>query len=126
MAFFNNLFSHISTLGQFWQEKINHYLFRWNLILIILQLVIIILKFNDLPQQVPLYYSLPWGESQLASAASLFLLPTFSIVVLIINHLIATFFLRTIPLFCRLLTVFSLIFSLLSSVSLIRIISLIS
>lgn len=126
MSFFKSLFSQISVLGSFWQEKFNHHIFRWNLILIIFQLGLLIFKFNSLPQQVPLYYSLPWGEGQLAAAASLFLLPTFSIIILLLNNLIATFFLKTIPLFSRLLTVFSLIFSFLSAISLTRIISLIS
>jgi hypothetical protein len=126
MSFFNSLFSQISTLGNFWQEKTNRNLFRWNLLLIIFQMVFLIFKFNDLPKQVPLYYSLPWGEGQLAAAASLFLLPTFSIMVLLLNNLIATFFLKTIPLFSYLLTIFSLFFSFLSSISLIKIISLIS
>ena len=126
MLIFNSFFSQISILGNFWQEKINQILFRWNIILIVLQLAILIIKFNSLPQQVPLYYSLPWGEGQLAAAASLFLLPTFSIIILLLNNLIATFFLKIIPLFSRLLPIFSLIFSLLSSISLIRIIILIS
>lgn len=126
MSFLNSLFSQISVLGSFWQEKINHHFFRWNLLLIIFQLLLLIIKFNDLPGQVPLYYSLPWGEDQLAAAASLFLLPTFSIMILLLNNLIATFFLKTIPLFSRLLTIFSLIFSLLSAISLTKIISLIS
>ena len=126
MSFFNSLFSQISVLGSFWQEKINHHLFRWNLLLIIFQLTLLIFKFNSLPGQVPLYYSLPWGEGQLASAVSLFLLPTFSIIILLLNNLIATFFFKTIPLFSRLLTVFSLVFSFLSSISLTRIIYLIS
>lgn len=126
MSIFKNIFTHISILGQFWQEKINHHLFRWNLALIIFQLVFLFFKFNNLPQQVPLYYSLPWGDSQLASAASLFILPTFSIVVLLINNLIATFFLKNTTLFSRLLTIFSLLFSLISSIALFRIINLIS
>lgn len=126
MSFFNSLFSQISILGSFWQEKVNRHLFRWNLFLIIFQLIFLIIKFNDLSQQVPLYYSLPWGEGQLATAASLFLLPTFSILILLLNNLIATFFFKTIPLFSRLLTIFSLVFSLFSTISLIKIISLIS
>ncbi|HPT66031.1 MAG TPA: hypothetical protein PK257_01830 [Candidatus Woesebacteria bacterium] len=126
MSFFNSFFSQIGFLGSFWQEKINYRLFRWNLILIIFQLGLLIFKFNSLPEQVPLYYSLPWGEDQLASATSLFLLPTFSIVILLLNNLIATFFLKIIPLFSRLLTIFSLVFGLLSAISLTRIITLIS
>jgi len=126
MSFPNSFFSQVSILGNFWQEKINSQFLRWNLFLIISQIIILFFKFNDLPQQVPLYYSLPWGEGQLASATSLFLLPTFSIVVLLINNLIATFFFKSISLFSRLLVIFSLIFSLLSTISLTRIILLIS
>jgi len=126
MSFFKSLFSQIAVLGSFWQEKINYHLFRWNLILIIFQLVFLIIKFNSLPEQVPLYYSLPWGEDQLASTTSLFLLPTFSIVILLLNNLIATFFLKNIHLFSRLLIIFSLIFSFLSAISLTRIITIIS
>lgn len=126
MSFFNSLFIQFSSLGNFWQEKINSRFLRWNLLFIIFQIAIIFFKFNDLPQQVPLYYSLPWGEDQLASTASLFLLPTFSIVVLLINDLAATFFFKSIILFSRLLVIFSLIFSLLASVSLTKIILLIS
>ena len=126
MPFFKSLFLQISFLGSFWQEKINHHIFRWNLILIIFQIGFLIFKFNNLPNQVPLYYSLPWGKNQLGSASSLFLLPTFSIVILLINNLIATFFSKNITLFSRLLTVFSLVFSFLSAISLTRIINLIS
>lgn len=126
MSFLNSLFSQFSVLGHFWQEKINGHFFRWNLVLIIFQIAILFFKFNDLPQQVPLFYSLPWGENQLASTASLFLLPTFSVIVLLINNLIANFFFKTITLFSRFLVIFSLVFSLLSSIALIRIIFLIS
>jgi len=126
MSSLNSLFFQISILGSFWQEKINRHLFRWNLFFILFQIIIFIIKFNNLPQQIPLYYSLPWGQDQLATTASLFLLPTFSIIVLLLNNLIATFFFKTIPLFSRLLIIFSLIFSLFSSISLTKIISLIS
>jgi hypothetical protein len=126
MSFFGSLSLQISALGKFWQEKINSQIFRWNLILIIFQLTYLFYRFNSLPQQVPLYYSLPWGDAQLTHASSLFLLPTFSIVVGLINHLIAAFFFNSNPLFSRLLIIFSLIFSLLSSIALFQIINLIS
>ncbi len=126
MSFLDSFLSKISTLGSFWQEKVNHHFIRWNFSFIILQLVFIIFKFNDLPQQIPLYYSLPWGEGQLASAASIFILPTFCIIILLFNNLIATGFLKTIPLFSRLLTLFSLIFSFFSLISVIKIITTIS
>ena len=126
MSFFHSIFLQFSVLGNFWQEKINRNFLRWNLILIIIQISLIFFKFNDLPSQVPLYYSRPWGEGQLASTTSLFLLPTFSIIVLIINNLIANLLLKSIPMLSRLLVIFSLAFSLFTSISLAKIIFLIS
>lgn len=126
MSFFHSIFLQFSVLGNFWQEKINRNFLKWNLLLIIVQIALIIFKFNDLPSQVPLYYSRPWGEGQLASATSLFLLPTFSIIVLIINNLIANLLLKFIPMLSRLLVIFSLAFSLFTSISLAKIIFLIS
>lgn len=126
MSFLTSFSIQISALGKFWQEKINSQIFRWNIIFIVFQLAFLIYKFNDLPQQVPLFYSLPWGRNQLAYASSLFLLPTFSIIIGLINNLLAAFFFKLIPLFSRLLIIFSLLFSLLSSITLFQIITLIS
>ena len=126
MSILKSVSIQVGSLGKFWHEKINYQVFRWNIIFIVAQLAFLILKFNSLPNQVPLYYSLPWGESQLASASALFFLPSFSIVFLLINHLLATFFLNTIQIFSRLLIVVSLIFSIFSFITLFQIINLIS
>ena len=126
MSFLKSISIQISSLGLFWQEKVNRKIFRWNIVLILAQLAFIIFKFNNLPGQLPLYYSLPWGESQLASASSLFLLPTFSIILLLLNNLFASFFLKTIPLLSRLLVIISLIFSVFSFITLLKIVTLIS
>ncbi|MEI8067566.1 MAG: hypothetical protein WCG91_01255 [Candidatus Shapirobacteria bacterium] len=126
MSFFRLISLQISALGKFWQEKINNQIFWWNIILIGSQIAFLIFKFNSLPDQVPLYYSQPWGEDQLAHASALFLLPTFSIIIVLINNLLATIFLNRIQLLSRLLVVFSLVFSFLSLVTLFQIINLIS
>jgi len=126
MSLFKSIFIQISTLGLFWQEKFNRLIFRWNIVLIIAQLGLIFWKFNNLPDQVPLFYSLPWGESQLGSASTLFLLPTFSIVLLLVDNLFASFFLKTQTLLARLLVVTSLVFSIFSFITLFQIVNLIS
>jgi hypothetical protein len=125
MAFLANFFSQVSSLGHFWQVKVNNRIFRWNIFFIIIQFALLIWKFNNLPNQVPLYYSLPWGESQLASASALFLLPIFSLLILLINHLLAVVFLKIIPLLSRLLIIMSLVVSLFSFITLTQIIILI-
>lgn len=126
MPFLNSIFQPLSHLGQFWQQKTNSKIFRWNLIFIIVQVSLLAWKFNSLPPQVPLYYSLPWGESQLASASSLFILPTISIVLLLINHLFSISLTKTSQLLSRFLLVISLIVSFFSLISLLKIVSLIS
>lgn len=41
---------------------------------------------------IPLFYSRPWGEEQLASRLTIFLAPAVSIAFLIINHVLARYF----------------------------------
>ena len=126
MPFLKDIFIKLSLLGKFWQEKINGTIFRWNTITILFQLILIVIKFDNLPVQVPLYYSLPWGSQRLVSGALLFLLPSFSIVFLLINNLLAAFTLHSIQIISRLLVVFSLVYSVLSAITLIHIVYLIS
>jgi len=126
MAFVKNIFLKLSLFGNFWQEEINGTVFKWNALVIIFQLIFIFLKFDSLPKQVPLYYSLPWGNQRLASASSLFLLPSFSIIFFLINNLLATFTLRSIQIISRLLVIFSFIYSVLSLITLVHIVYLIS
>lgn len=47
------------------------------------------LKWNDLPPQVPLFYSLPRGEEQLAIPMVLFLLPGLSVAIFLIHTISA-------------------------------------
>lgn len=43
----------------------------------ILQIGVFAWKFNRLPEQIPLFYSAPWGESQIADLWYILLLPLF-------------------------------------------------
>ena len=53
-----------------------------------LMIVAFILRFLRLPPQIPLYYSQPWGESQLADSWMIFLLPVFLNLLFFINQYI--------------------------------------
>ena len=58
----------------------------------VLMIAAFILKFSRLPPQVPLYYSQPWGESQLADSWMIFFLLIFLNLLFFINQfLIASF-----------------------------------
>lgn len=126
MSLFKTISLAVSRVGLFWQEKANGQIFRWNLLLILFQCAVLLVKFNDLPPQIPLYYSEPWGESQLSSVTSIFILPALSIAVLLVNNLLAVFFLKSTQLLSRLLVIVSLIFSLLSAFTLFQITILVS
>lgn len=119
-----SLFYSLSLLGKFWQEKVNATLIRWIILFIILQLVILFFTFSTLPSQVPLYYSLPWGESRLAPVSNLFLFPLYSVLMFIINSVFAMIYSQKMKLLSQLLIISSLLFSLFSLVGLSRIIYL--
>jgi hypothetical protein len=125
MAFLQKFFAPIARLGQFWQQNFNSKFFRWNLIFIVIQLAVLIWQFGNLPQQVPLYYSLPWGELQLASASTLFIIPTLSIVLFLVNHLFAIGFSQKDILLSNMLIFTSLIVSFFFLVTLLKIIYLV-
>ena len=125
MSFFQKFFAPISHLGQFWQQSFNSQFFRWNLIFIVIQLTVLIWQFGNLPQQVPLYYSLPWGELQLVSASTLFIIPTLSIVLFLVNHLFAIGFSQKNHLLANLLIFTSLIVSFFFLLTLLKIIYLV-
>ncbi len=121
-----SLIQKISLLGHFWQEKNNFTIFRFNLCLIALQIIILFFKFNNLPPQIPFYFSLPWGESQLASSTNLIYLPIYSILITILNGFWAAMLVKNNQLFSKLLIVFSLVFSFFSLFSVFQIVFLVS
>lgn len=119
------ILSYIDILGKFWQEKLNSQIFRWNLFFIVINLAYLILRFKELPSEVPLFYSLPWGEQQLAPPSYLFIFPIFSITTSLFNSILAAFFLHSIQLLSRLLLAFSLAVSFFSLFATYNIINLI-
>ncbi|MBU3935451.1 hypothetical protein KJ909_02145 [Patescibacteria group bacterium] len=126
MTLFKFFSRQLSFLGHLWQNSTVTKFFRWNVVVIILQIVFILLNFSDLPLKIPFYYSRPWGESRLAPVSSLFLLPTASTLILFLNYFILASFLFSSPLFSYLLAVFSLLFSSFFLISVFKIISLVS
>ncbi len=114
----------LSALGSFWQEKENGHIFRWNIFIIVFQIFAIIYFYNDLPRQIPIFLSLPWGESQLGNLITILLLPSFSVIILLTNNIISLFYLKKTPLLAKLLIVFSLIFCIFSLITTYHIISL--
>lgn len=113
-------------LGKFWQNASNSRLLRLSFLMLIIQLVTILWFFNQLPPELPLYYSQNWGQPWLASTSSIFILPLFSLIVFIINYSLAIYFYNKKIILTQFLTIFSFIVSLFCTISVIEIISLVS
>ena len=75
----------LSRIGQIWLKQPINRLTQISLVLVISQITLIVFYFDKLPNQVPLFYSLPWGVKQLAPPEYLFLLPGISSLFLILN-----------------------------------------
>ena len=125
MPFLKQISINIAKIGQFWQEKVNGTMFRWNLFLVVFQFSYVWYRYNDLPPEVPLFYSRPWGAEQLANSSLILLLPLLSLVIMLFNNLLAVFFLHSHSLLSRLLIITSLIFSALSLITIFRSINLV-
>jgi hypothetical protein len=121
-----NVFSSFfGNLGKFWQITLHSRLLRLSLVLFIAQIVLIIWFYNQLPPEIPLFFSRPWGEQWLTSSSLIIILPLFSLVTLLLNYSLAIFYHQKKLLLSQLLVVFAFIISLFSTVSVLKIISLV-
>lgn len=113
----------ILRLWQFEKFKIVTRIF---LLFFALSTLVLIFKWPQLPPEVPLYYSLPWGEEQLTSPYALLILPLSCLLVFLLNSFLTSLLLEKEPWLCRILLFTGVIFSFLSTVALIKIIFLIT
>lgn len=72
---------------------------------------IILLNLSKLPPEIPLYYSKPWGEEQLAHPLSLFILPVGTLIWFIMTLFLISSQTYLYRIFSQLLLVFSAIVS---------------
>ncbi len=115
----------LAGLGKLWLEPHISRAIRLNLIMIVVQIALIITFFSQLPPQVPLYYSRPWGEAQLAPTHHLFILPLIATFFLLLNSLLSLPFLEKAAFVSISLIWTSVIASGLGLITLIKIISVI-
>jgi len=101
-------------------------LFWVNLLIIAIELVPILLKRTSFPEKMPLFYSRPWGADQLVPRFFIFLVPLFSFIIFVLNFALAKILLRKEERFLACSSAgFSLVFSLLGLVSLLKIAAII-
>lgn len=93
---------------------------------ILVSVILLLWRYPTLPPLVPLWYGKPWGADRLAHPLWLTLLPTGSIVILVINTIAARILTRDMLIFTQILAATTLLVAILSLVTLTKILFLIS
>jgi len=101
-------------------------LIRVFIALITVFLILSILKFNKLPSQLPLFYSLPKGEEQLGRPTLLISIPLFSILIFTLNFVLGSIWFTKDKIMTYILVVSADIFTLLFLITFIKIIFLVA
>lgn len=116
----------IGFLDKLTEDKLIRLGVRLNLLLYLVAFLLLLFFWRWLPPQVPLFYSRPWGESQLVSPARLLLLPLLSLLVFILNFGIVLKTSKEEKFIARILVGAGVIFTFLCTLALFRIIILIT
>lgn len=88
-------------------DKLGRTSYLVSLGMVVLMVVIIGGVYARLPQTIPLYFSLPWGESRLASKMMFLTLPGISLLLSMINLLLGRLSTKLSPILPRVLAVAS-------------------
>ncbi len=115
-----NTWKHI---GSNWIIKLSN---RIILGITVVSLILFIVRYSSLPPYVPLWYSQPWGNDQLAHPLWLLLLPLGSLFLHAINFLLTVYLLSEYLIFSQIAFLTSLIVSILSFIALAKILFLIT
>lgn len=67
------------------QDRLIFYCFAFSILSTLFLILITLLSLSRLPTQLPLYYSLPWGDKQLATHGQFFILPGLIVLISLIN-----------------------------------------
>jgi len=114
----------LTKIGHLWLKKNILRALVLTIIVVLAQIVLIVLYFSKLPPRVPLYYSRPWGQPQLAETLYLFLLPSLSLIIFVINSLLASLFVDHKEFYSHCLVWVSTIFSVFNLITLIKILQI--
>lgn len=79
------------------------------LVLVLVMIALIGVTYGKLPQTIPLYFSLPWGEGRLAPKIMFFTLPGMSLFLLLLNLFLGRISTKLSPILPRVLAVASVV-----------------
>lgn len=91
---------------------------------ILAQSLLILVNWNELPPEVPLFYSRSWGELMLVRPIMLWILPGFTLIFTFLNYFIALYFKNRYYFLNRVLIYFSALLGFISLYDLARIVKL--
>lgn len=106
-----------------WQDNLSRYSFLATFFLGISTLSLLAVFWNKLPPEVPLLFSHPWGEEQLAPSSNLVLIPASIFAIMFLNLFLGSLFFNE-KLAFRILLVGSSLYALLQILALIKILQL--
>jgi len=89
------------------------------------ELLLIIFGWKFFPSEIPLFYSRPWGQEQLAKPLVLFILPGLGLIIFFLNSLISSLAPKEEHLMKQILAMTFLVFNFLSLITLIQIMRLV-
>lgn len=93
---------------------------------ILISVILLLWRYPKLPPLVPIWFGKPWGIDRLAHPLWLVLLPTGSLIILIINTILSRILTRDMLIFTQILAATALIVAILSLVTLTKILFLVS
>lgn len=113
-------------INLFRKEKIIKITSQISLGLLLLALVLLAVFWQKLPPEIPLFYSLPWGEEQLGSPGFLLILFFAGFFLGIINFILGLIFFEKHPLAAKILAFVTTSVSLLLMITVFKIIFLVT
>ena len=99
---------------------------KLSLILLLSAIGYLLSATHRLPPELPLLYSRPWGEEQLAPAAFLLVLPLGGLMIVFLNIGMAGVLFEESPFLARILVWSSVLVSLISSIAVFKIVTVIT
>ena len=130
MTLLQRLPSQTKQVATGWQALSTHWVVQiangGTLVFVGVSIVAILMTWRGLPPQVPLWYSQPWGEEQLANPGWLFVLPASSIAWYATNVIFAVYMTMEYRVFAQLLFLSSLVVSFVSFLTLMHILTLVT
>lgn len=102
------------------------WLWRTSFVLVFLTLIALIILWSKLPPVIPFFYSLPWGEEQLAQSSTLVFFLLGSLLLFCLNTILSLFLEHVAPFIAKVLFIGTIGLCLMSVYTVVKILFLIT